>query len=331
MVDMAILTPETFTGERISPEAAGALRMLEEAGHQFDVVDERSELAGYRVLLLPDRIPVDPGLAARLEDFLAQGGRILASFQSGLDPAGQDFALAAWGVHKAGEGPLDREGRPVRGRIYPRGDWVDYVLPGEALSRGLAQTEHVMYTRGLDITPAEDAEVLALTVDPYFHRDMRHFCSHRQAPSSGRVRGPAVVRRGPVIYFAHPVFRLYHHSAPRWCKLLVLNALDLLLPHPVLRHQGPGTLLATVNEQPTHGRWVLHFLHYIPERRGQAFDIVEDVIPLQDVAVSISPPAPVTAVRTVPQGVALDFLAHRGRVNFVVPRIEGHQMVEVAF
>ena len=68
----------------------------------------------------------------------------------------------------------------------------------------------------------------------------------------------------------------YDAVAPRWEKQMVLNALALLLPEPLARHNGPSTLQVAVNEQAAEKCWVVHLLHYIPERRSQTIDIVED-------------------------------------------------------
>jgi hypothetical protein len=130
-----------------------------------------------------------------------------------------------------------------------------------------------------------------------------------------------------VIYFAHPVFTQYNQNTPGWCKKLVLNALGLLLPDPLVRHEGPSTLLITLNEQAQHNRRVLHLLHYIPERRGHDLDVIEDVIPLYNVKVSLRVDKAVTAVTCVPDGQALDFQVQHDRLQFVVPQIIGHQMV----
>jgi hypothetical protein len=45
---------------------------------------------------------------------------------------------------------------------------------------------------------------------------------------------------------------------------------------------------------------VLHLLHYIPERRGRAFDVIEDVISVHDGHVSVRAPRPVRAVTLMP-------------------------------
>jgi hypothetical protein len=76
-------------------------------------------------------------------------------------------------------------------------------------------------------------------------------------------------------------------------------------------------------------RQVLHLLHYIPERRGLDFDIIEDVIPLYDVGVSLRVDQDVAGVTLVPQNMVVDFTVEEGRVDFTVPKIDGHQMVEI--
>ena len=97
-----------------------------------------------------------------------------------------------------------------------------------------------------------------------------------------------------------------------------------------MRHDGPSSLLTALNEQPAESRWVVHLLHYVPERRGQDFDVIEDVLPLHGVAVSLRTPSPASAVRCVPDGQALPFSEQNGRLNFTLPKLEGHQIVEIA-
>ena len=89
-------------------------------------------------------------------------------------------------------------------------------------------------------------------------------------------------------------------------------------------------MLTALNEQAEKGRLVLHLLHYVPERRGQDFDVIEDVLPLYDVDVSLKLPGPVAGVRCAPDGAQLTFGEAKGRLNFTVPKVEGHQIVEIA-
>lgn len=334
VVEIGVFTPEEFHGAAIGampPALMGVERMLDEGAHQFDIIDSFSDLSRYKVVVLPDNIPVSEALAQKLEAYLAAGGALIASFASGMDPAQTGFTLKALGVTLKGEGPRDLNGELVRGRNFLRADYAQYLLPGSKISRGLPETELVMYMRGMDVAASPGAEVLADGILPYFDRTYRHFCSHRQTPSSGKQGNPAVVQRGRAIYFAHPIFSQYNQNAPRWCKVLFLNALNLLLPEPLVRHEGPTTLQAALNEQASEKRWVLHLLHYIPERRSQDIDVIEDVIPLYQVRVSVKAPQPVKSALCVPEGEALPFEQKGGRVEFVLPKLHGHQMVALHF
>jgi len=332
LCDIAVFTPEEFAGGsagQLPGATKGATRLLEEAAQQFDIVDSASDLTSYRVVILPDAIPVDASLAGKLDAYLAQGGSLLATFESGLNPDKNAFGLDALGVTLASDGPIDAAGNLARGRVYDRSDFVEYILPRPELAEGLPPTEHAMYIRGMDVTAQTGSQVLADIVPSYFDRTWEHFCSHRHTPSAGQIRNPAVIRTGNAIYFSSPIFTIYQKVAPLWCKRLLCNALDLLIPEPLLRHTGPSTIRATVNEQAAQQRQIVHLLHYIPERRGEFFDIIEDVIPLYDTAVSVRVPGIVKSVVAVPQGEALPFEMHGGRVEFVVPSIDGHQMIEL--
>jgi len=116
-------------------------------------------------------------------------------------------------------------------------------------------------------------------------------------------RQPGVVRNGRCIYFSSPIFSQYNDNAPFWCKRLVLNAVKLLLPQPLVKHDGPSTLQLTLAEQATEGRWILHLLH-LPERRS----VDLDVIPLFKVKVGVKAPAPVRNVTLVPEEASVAFL-----------------------
>jgi hypothetical protein len=310
--DIGVFSPEEFTGGRTPPPAMGVTRMLQETRHQFDFIDTRTtDLSRYRLLVLPDEIRLSPELAEKLSAYLAGGGSILASYRSGLKAGADEFALDAWGVRWKGRAPFS----------------PDFIRPRGPLAPGLPATELVMYLEGLEVTPS-GADVLADVVVPYFNRTWQHYSSHRHTPSSGRVGYPGATRHGRVIYFAHPIFTQYSRNAPRWCRLLVSNAIDLLLPDPVLRASGPTTLQATVLEQRQERRTVVHLLHYVPERRGQEFDVIEDVIPVTDITISLRADRPVREARLVPEGRSLRVSADRtGRTMVVVPRVVGHQMV----
>lgn len=331
--EIALFTPEEFSGASagtLPNTIKGATRMLEEAAYQFEIVDSQSDLSRYKLLILPDSIPVSAEFANKLEAYLAAGGALIATFESGLNEEKSDFALKSLGVRKTGDGPRDARGEWVRGRNFRSGDYVDYILPQGQIGAGMPVTEHVMYLRGLDVAVQAGSTVLAQRINPYFDRTWEHFCSHRQTPSSGQTGAPAIVQNGRAIYFSHPIFSQYFQNAPHWVKRMMLNAIQMLLPNPLIQHNGPSTLYATLSQQAQENRHVVHLLHYIPERRGADFDVVEDVIPLYNLKVSVRVEQPIRSVQAVPEGKSLQFTQQGGRVEFELPKLHGHQMVELA-
>jgi hypothetical protein len=188
-----------------------------------------------------------------------------------------------------------------------------------------------MYVRGIEIAAQGRAEVLADVVAPYFDRTYEHFCSHRQTPSSGRVVHPGVIQNGRAIYFSHPIFSQYQTKAPRWCRQIFLNALARLLPEPLVQVKAPTGALAMLNAQPGESRWILHLLYYIPERRCEEYDVIEDVVPLFGVEVTVRTGQRPERVTCVPQREPVPFSMAGDRVSFKVPRLMGHQMVELIF
>ncbi|MDB5053356.1 MAG: Beta-galactosidase trimerization domain protein [Bacilli bacterium] len=318
VTDIGVFTPEEFYGAgtgNLPEESEGICRMLQESGHQFDFIDTEADFSKYKVLILPDVIPVAGAFASNLERYIANGGAVLASFESGLNPEKNEFTLPAWGVHYKGNAPYS----------------PDFIVPTGEIGSGLKQTEHVMYMKGALVEAGQDSEILSEALEPMFNRTYEHYISHAHAPSSGKTGYPAIVKNGRVIYFMHPVFAQYHNNAPLWYKRLVQNALNILLPQSLLKHNGPSTMLSTVNRQAEENRWVVHLLHYIAERRSKTLDIIEDVIPLFNIKMSVKTEKKVSSVTAVPGNVSIAFEENDGRIEFVVPEIRGHQMISLQF
>jgi hypothetical protein len=300
---------------RVDPSHSGALRMLLESQQQFDFVDEQANWGHYRVIILPDNVLADEVLADKIRNYLHDGGKVIASYRSGLAPTGDRFALDEFGVSYVGPAPYQ----------------PDYLRTREALDAGLADTEYAMYDKGLQVRPAENTDVLADLCPPYFNRTWEHFCSHRQTPPDLREETdyPAITEccDGNVIYFAHPIFRGYRQQAVLWYKKLFLAALDRLMPDPLVTCGGPSTLQATLLRQEVENRCIVHLLHYIPERRGLAFDTIEDVIPLYNVPLSFKVPERPARVYLAPGREELDFDYDGGCVCLTVPEVVGHAVV----
>ena len=309
----------------------GVTRMLQEAAYQFNIVDSQSNFNLYKLLILPDELLVDKKLAAKIDAYVKKGGAVLATFESGMNEEKDKFLLSGLGVKLKDKPSVDLNGQLVRGKYSASHAYVDYIVPKGKIGKGLAATEHVMYMRGVEVKAEKGAKVLAKVTESWFDRDYRHFCSHRQTPSSGKTDGAAIVQNGKMIYFCHPIFNQYQRNAPLWCKKMVLNAVEMLIRKKLVSHNGPSTVIATLNEQKAEKRQILHLLHYIPERRSQNIDIIEDVIPLYQIELIVQTGRKVKKVECVPQGRRLEFVQKDGQVVFELDELRGHQMISLQF
>jgi hypothetical protein len=315
--EAAIFLPEEYISagsDLMTSDLIGAVKMLTELGLQFDVIDSTSDISGYKLLILPDNIPVNKTFEAVLSGFVKDGGSIIASYKSGLKPDESDF-IDLFGVEKVGYAPYS----------------PDFIVAEGDIAQGLYNTEYVMYLKAMQVALKKGAHQLIKTNVPYFNRTWEHFCSHKHTPSSGEYGYPAVVGYGNVVYFAHPIFTQYKKNAPKWVKILVSNAIDMLLDKRIIRHDGPSTLEADLNIQYDRNRYVLHLLHYIPERRTETMDIIEDIIPLYNIGFAVNVDKEVTDVKLIPQNIPVEFTKDGSMIRFTIPEIRGHQMVEFGY
>ncbi|MDF9844541.1 MULTISPECIES: alpha-amylase family protein [unclassified Paenibacillus] len=288
---------------------AGAVRILTEGHYLYDIVDTDSDWSAYKVLVLPDEVPVWPELAAAVEAFTAGGGKVLATGRSGLNPAGDAFALEL-GVNWLGT------------NVYRPSYFRPHFTPG-----ALQPASFVMYGEG-QLVELNGGNSLGHLENPYFNRDVFTFCSHQHTPGAREDNGPAMVESGGGIYIAWDVFSEYADGGHLILKEMVLHALSRLLPQPALRTSLPARGITTLQYQQAERRYVNHLLYAAPALKGR-IEVIEDIVPLRDVSVSLRLPsaAAVKRVYLAPAMTELPFTADQdGGITYTVPRLENHQM-----
>jgi len=295
---------------QVDSAALGAYRALLEGRHQFDFVDAEMDWSRYRLIILPDKILCDEALARKVDDYVASGGSLIASHESGLTPDKSAFALKCLPVRLLGDLPY-----------HP-----DFLKPLGDLADNLPRAEIVMYDRGLKVEAAPEAQILARIWEPYFNREWNHFCSHFHTPPEREGPDPDVVAHGRVVYFAHPIFGCFGRHGMVAYKYLILNAVRRLVPDPMVIADAPTTLHITVCRQEAKRRMVYHLIHYIPEKRTLEADYLEDILPLYDIPLWLRAPRPAKAY-LAPRGGDLDFTVQGAYVHLRVPEIRGHAMV----
>jgi hypothetical protein len=301
IAEIAVINCEGLanTHDRIDPRNLGAARMLIEGRHQFDFVDFEADLASYKLLILPDVVPIDARFREKLEAFLTAGGKILASYRSGQNLPQLPGVLGG-----------DLQFSP------------DFIRPTKAI-HPQNHADFVMYERGVHIEPDHDAEILGHVSVPYFERSTEEFISHAHAPVRATTDTPAVLIKGPVIYFAHPIFTTYARHSMLFHRDIVLAAIEKLLPEPLLRVKGPSALQATLTRQGDKS--IVHLLFYIPEKRGLNFEIVEDALELSNVEVAIR--GAFAQAQLVPEMTNLPITHKDNYTHLTVSHLTGHQMI----
>lgn len=310
VVEAAIITPENKYFEHQMPEdIMGAAQMFEEFGLQFDILDPEMSLEGYKLIILPDSLYVDDAFQTKLEEYIQAGGKVLACGNGGLNQT--DHYPQSFGVDYLGK----------------QTEYPDFIVADGILGKNLYPgNEYVIYEQGNRLA-AKGAEVLLNAHLPYFRRQMDKFCSHMYTPSSKEGTYPVAFQNQNVIIFSHPLFSQYRKCAPQWCKILVKNALELLLPDQLVTHHGPSTVSVQLLEQPEKQRYVLHVLSYIPVRKSATIDIIEERTVVNDLRIDLNLPKEITGAILEPEGTAL--AVKDG--SFVIPKCNGYVVVEIPY
>lgn len=298
----------TYEGKEGEESDRGVAAMLAELRMQYDFIDRDADFGRYKVLFLPDSHRVDEDLRSKLQQYLDGGGRLVLSDQSGLDTDGRKFVLPVGAVYVS---PWSHDSQYLE------------VLGKE--QAGLPPMVEICYETGSAVTAAKGATMLARCWRPYFDKTYRHF-QVEQTPPWQPTEFAAVVATGSTLYFAAPLFRTYNRYAYAFDRDLLGRCLQRLLPDPLVRADGPSTLEVTVTEQKGRRR-IVHLLHYLPQRRGLGMDVVEDVIPLQNVKLALRSDRPPGKAYLAPEKKALPLEYSRGYASVTIPTVMGHQMV----
>lgn len=269
-----------------------------------------SDFLKYKVLILPDGILIEDTLKERLSEFLASGGKLLATGESGLRADQSDFAFD-FGVQYIGENPYS----------------PDYFKPCVPMD-GIGDTGYVFYGKGEKVSLTTGTE-LARRENPYFNRTVAHFCSHQHAPNSGEYGGPGMTEGRDGICIAWQIFNDYATKGSLVLKKTVCYALDRLLGDAkTLETSLPAQGIATLMKQDD--RLVAHFLYASPVKRGDGIEVIEDILPVYQVTASIRADFVPKRVYLAPQDKDIPFSCDNGRVSFTIEKLENHQMVVLA-
>jgi hypothetical protein len=322
--EIAILSAEHMLAgaERNHPSDDGAVQMLLELHRPFDLIDQSARFENYRLVILPDEIPVDEALAHRLESYVAGGGKLLASWRSARRGR-EDFALD-FGVGVVAEST---------------GFWPSYAVMHEGLDARIPASPVVFYDDALRVR-GRGAVVLGEIRPPYFNRSSERFCSHMHAPDdiNAEPLGVAASIHHGKGYVAYPIFRLYRAVGQPAYRYIVDALIEELMPEAAVVTDLPSSGRLSLTHQADRKRHVVHLLYGAPQLRGQAMpmdggrtrmmEIIEDIPTIGPVSVRVRLPQKPARSYDALTGEPFDWtIAADGTVQFTVPRLRIHAAV----
>ena len=331
VADIAVLSSEGEMGSRAPDTGAG--RVLFEEHMLFDLIDRTMDLSPYKLLILADEIRIDDELKGLIDKYLAGGGKLLLSGKSGLWKDREGFALDVGGEY-CGESSF-----------LP--DYLDFGVRrlDAALAPSFVDSPLVMYMKSQQVKPTT-GETLAGIRNPYFNRTWEHFCSHQHAPDAEPSEYAAAVRKGSILYLAHPISSIYGAMGAVAYREYAANAIRLMLgDDKTIETNLPSTARISLMRQPKQNRYVLHLLHantilrggnvkLSPEgyvRDSHPVEVIEDLLPLRDVEVTLRLPETVKSVTLEPRGKEIAFSMENDRIKVSVDEFTCHQMLAIEY
>jgi hypothetical protein len=300
------------TGENnLGAGVYGLTKLLMELHIQFDIVEANADLARYRLLVLPDELPVDEHLAERLRAYVAGGGAIVACHNA-LRIRGRDTSWAdEFGLTYCGESPF-----------VPA-----YLKLGTALRDNLPDYEYALYDGAAQWRPARPEVVLAQLGEPLFQRGPAHYTSHAQTPFDHITEYAALVAQGSVAAAAFPLGASYYRHG-YWIYREVFGRLvQRVLPERLVETSAPISTEVTVTHQAAAAtrpaRWMVHVVNFSPNRRSpEHCEYLEDPIPLRDVRISLHTGDTFTRAYVANTGSSLPLRSVAGRWEVMLPEVQ---------
>lgn len=274
----------------------GASKLLQIMHLDYDVVEPGDDLNKYKCLVLPDRVKFTDKDKAALKAFADNGGVIVASFESIFDELG---------IEKVEPSSADAD--------YIRCDIDEFTTP------------FLSYSHAYKVKT--DGETLAQVYEPYFNRTLRHFCGHKNTPYKLEPADyPALVKRGNVLYFAHPVFEAYNASGNYVLENYIIKGIEAVYSKAIKTKELPSCARIRLRENKEEGFLALHVLYAPPVNRGNVC-LLPDFPKLHDVSITLKVDRTITSAVAEPDGVAISFTQVGNEVTLNLPPFSLHQLI----
>lgn len=304
------------------PALLGAAKMLIEGHQQFDIFynDDFEDLSAYKVVVLTETVELSPASLEKVKRFVRDGGLLLAEGRATLEHGRQDYALnEVLGIDFLEYAPYRFAYLAQNPQIWADVANIPQLLDGvfiKALPKTAQVLSYIQWPCGESVPP----------------RAFRH-----PMPPPGEVSPfPAITvnsyGKGKAVYFAAPVFKSYWDNNHFWLKNIVNSCLATFdADKPFITDAPPSVEL---NLMKKDGRHYLHLVNFqnvhTGSRKDAYYDPIEKISPVYGIKVSLRGVVTAEKVILQPEGTPLDFAVNNGVLEFTIPKIHIHGIVEIS-
>ena len=287
-------------------EQATSLLLLDTQTN-YVVVNNLKDWSDLELIIIPSK----PNLSAKnvetLNQFVADGGKLLVLGEGALKKDKSGFALDVGGTY-LGKASYD----------------VDYTVVSEALSKNVVRSPFLNYIPAIKIKPDSTVNLLASIREPYFSRTKAHYTSHQNTPYNLQPAiHPAIYRDGNIMVVAHPLDKMYLKYGAQIHRELFKNTLDALLTTPMVRANLPSSGRLNLLHFPEKNRYVAHLLYAVPVQRGVA-QVIDDLVPIYDTTVEIKLKENIKKAYLMPGNIELNTTKSNDKMSVIIPKFTCH-------
>ena len=287
-------------------EQAASLLLLDTQTN-YVVVNNLKDWSDLELIIIPSK----PNLSAKnvetLNQFVADGGKLLVLGEGALKRDKSGFALDVGGTY-LGKASYD----------------VDYTVVSDALSKNVVRSPFLNYMPAIKIKPDANVKLLASIREPYFSRTKAHYTSHQNTPYNLQpATHPAIYRDGNIMVVAHPLDKMYLKYGAQIHRELFKNTLDALLTTPMVRANLPSSGRVNLLHFPEKNRYVAHLLYAVPVQRGVA-QVIDDLVPIYDTTVEIMLKENIKKAYLMPGNIELNTTKSNDKMSVIIPKFTCH-------
>lgn len=191
--------------------------------------------------------------------------------------------------------------------------------------KALPAIDHVVYGAPTYVA-AEEADVVAGLIPPYFPRSAEKFCSHRQTPpvADDKAKRPAVALSRKGAYIAAPIFKSYARQ-PNPSLRALADWLIFRFARPLVRTNLPGSVDASLLAKGSDA--ILHLVSGPAPREHSLTNLLEQAPAYAYARVSVLLPKKPSRVYLAPAEEELDTRWEEGRAEVRLGGVGAHTII----